>query len=126
MAGVKGRSGRRGKITEEEFLAGKRQGTPSWPNHPTALAGYYLNGLIEMWLGGVPIQIAPKRWLVQPTERRYTVPPKVKRVMAQLAIKQAQIIHPGRIDVDDVLAWARRRAPDHTFRRKARKSTSSF
>ena len=73
MAGKKGRSGR-------------PSGSTSWWRNPTALAGHHLNVLIEMWLGGVPIQVAPKRWLVQPTERRHTVPPKIKRALAAMAI----------------------------------------
>ena len=74
MAGKKGRSGR-------------RRGSTSWWRNPTALAGHHLNVLIEMWLAGVPIQVEPERWLMQPTERRYTVPPKIKRVLAAMAIR---------------------------------------
>jgi hypothetical protein len=146
MVGVKGRSGRRGKISLEEFLAGKRPGALSWPKHLTARAGNYLNVLIELWLATEP-------------ERRFTVPPKIKRVLAAYACKRVIEIEieleqhpevltidgvdkilrlikdtttplnylqrtPGVvvIDVDDVLAWSRRLAPDITLRRKARRS----
>jgi hypothetical protein len=98
MAGKKGRSGR-------------RPGSRSWHRNPKALAGQRLNVLIEMWLAGVPIQVAPNRWLVQPTERRHTVPPKIKRVLAEIASL-------GRPDVEDVMAWSRRRAPSVSLRRK--------
>jgi hypothetical protein len=127
MAGKKGRSGRRGKITEEEFLAGKRPGTPSWPGHPTALAGHHLQVLIEMWLAGVPIRIGPNHCLMPPTERRHTVPPKVMRILATFAIRHVLNLYADsetvwHIEVDEVLAWARRRAPDITLRRQARAS----
>jgi hypothetical protein len=125
MAGKRGRSGRRGNITEEEFLAGKRPGSPSWPKHPTALAGNHLKVLIEMWLAGAPIRIGPDHCLMPPTERRYTVPPKIMRTLAIFAIRHVLNVHADSdevwdIDVEDVLAWARRRAPDYTLRRKAR------
>ena len=49
MAGKKGRSGR-------------RKGSLSWSKNPAALAGHYLNGLIEMWLAGVAIPTRPDWW----------------------------------------------------------------
>ena len=109
MAGKKGRSGR-------------RPGSFSWSRSPTAFAGHHLNVLIELWLGGVPIPTRPGRWLPQPTERRYTVPPRIKRVLALMAIEHAMGLYPhlGRPEVAAVLAWARRRAPSITLRRPAR------
>lgn len=76
MAGKKGKSGR-------------RPGSTSWWRNPAALAGHQLNAYIEAWLGGVPIRVQTRegdRWLMPPTERRYTVPPKVKRMLAEMAI----------------------------------------
>ena len=109
MAGKKGRSGR-------------RSGSTSWWRNPTALAGHHLNVLIEIWLGGVPIQVAPKRCLVQPTERRHTVPPKIKRALAAMAIGHVMDVYTlrGRPTVAAVMAWSRRRAPSVTLRRRAR------
>jgi hypothetical protein len=123
MAGKKGRSGR-------------RKGSLSWSKTPAALAGHYLNGRIEMWLAGVPIPMRPDWWLVQPTGRRHTVPPKIKRALAQAAIEYVvwldakaieQAIEQGRRhgppitrpSTDQVLAWSRRRAPPVTLRHKA-------
>ena len=40
-----------------------------------------------MWLAGVPIPTRPDWWLVQPTGRRHTVPPGIKRALAQAAIE---------------------------------------
>ena len=108
MAGKKGRSGR-------------PSGSTNWSRNPTALAGHHLNVLIEMWLGGVPIQVTPKRRLVQPTERRHTVPPKVKHVLAEMAINHVMYtLKLGRPTVAAVLAWSRRQAPSVTLRRLAR------
>ena len=74
MAGKKGRSGR-------------RKGSLNWSKTPAALAGHYLNDLIETWLAGVPIPTRPDWWLVQPTTgRRHTVPPEFKRALAQAAV----------------------------------------
>ena len=39
-----------------------------------------------MWLAGVPIKVSPGQWLVQSIERKHTVPPKLKRVLAEFAI----------------------------------------
>jgi hypothetical protein len=110
MAGKKGRSGR-------------PRGSLSWTKNPVALAGHRLNILIEMWLAGVPLPTRPGRWLVQPTERRHTVPPKIKRVLAEMAIRHVLFLDAESpavryIGVDDVLTWSRRRAPNTTLRRK--------
>jgi hypothetical protein len=89
-----------------------------------------------MWLAGVPIPTRPDLWLVQPTGRRHTVPPEIKRALAQAAIEYVvwldakaieQAIEQGRRhgppitrpSTDQVLAWSRRRAPAVTLRRKA-------
>jgi hypothetical protein len=59
-------------------------------------------------------------WLAMQPERRFTVPPKIMRLLAQFAIRHVLELHPGwRTDVDQVLTWVRRRAPDITLRRKA-------
>jgi hypothetical protein len=93
MAGKKGRSGR-------------PRGSTSWSRNPTALAGHHLNVLIEMWLGGAPIQVTPKRWLERPTEQRHTVPPKIKRVLAAMAVGHVLDLYPNlpRPSVDAVIA----------------------
>jgi hypothetical protein len=79
MAGEKGRSGR-------------PNGRTSWWRNPVALAGHDLNGLIEHWLAGAPIRIGDG-WLEGPNERRSTVPPKIKRVLAIMAIEQVMEAH---------------------------------
>ena len=109
MAGKKARSGR-------------RKGSLSWSKNPTAVAGHHLQTLIEMWLAGVPIKVGPHQWLVQPIERKHTVPPKVKRVLAQFAIGHMLDVRPDlkRPGIAEVLAWTRRRAPANTLRQKRR------
>ena len=100
--------------------SGRPPGTLSWYQNATARCGHQLNALIELWLAGVPIQIAPERWLVQPTERRYTVPPKIKHVLALTAIRQVVFNEieleqdPGVLttDVDKVLRHIQDDEPD--------------
>jgi hypothetical protein len=101
--------------------SGRRSGSTSWWRNPVALAGHHLNVVIEMWLAGVPIKIGPDRWLKPPMERRHTVPPRILRALAEFAIGQMLNANPSlkRPDVDLVLAWARRKAPPITLRRKA-------
>ena len=112
MAGKKGKSGR-------------RPGSTSWWRNPAALAGHQLNAYIEAWLGGVPIRVQTRegdRWLMPPTERRYTVPPKVKRMLAEMAINHVLDSYPNlkRTTIEQVLAWSKRQAPSVTLRRQAR------
>jgi hypothetical protein len=129
MAGKAGRSGR-------------KKGALSWHQNPTARCGHALNAAVELWLALV-------------TERRFTMPPKIRRFTAQNVTRQTlcneieleqdpevltiddvdkvlRLIRdndpqlrrtPGVvvIDVDDVLAWSRRQAPDGpSLRRKVR------
>ena len=103
MAGKKGRSGR-------------RKGSLNWSKTPAALAGHYLNDLIETWLAGVPIPTRPDWWVVQPTGREQTVPPEIK---AQVAIKYVVRLGPPITRPSQVLAWSRRLAPAVTLRHKA-------
>jgi hypothetical protein len=110
MAGKKGRSGR-------------RPGSRSLSN-PVALAGHHLAVLIEMWLARAPIKVAPNR---RPKRRR-TIPPKIKRGLAKKAIAHVVELASLRVghrrgakdfyepDIDDVLQYARRRAPAVTLR----------
>ena len=101
MAGKAGRSGR-------------KKGTLSWYQNATARCGHALNTVIELWLALAP-------------ERRFTVPPKIKRDLAERAIRETldnEIESPEfvAVNVDDVLAWSRRQVRDErSLRRKARR-----
>ena len=122
MVGVKGRSGR-------------RPGSISYHKNPTAWAGHHFKVLIEMWLAGVSIRVAPDKQLLGPTKHRHTVPPRIKRVLAEFAIghileqdaearktdakRGAPMKRP---DSHAVIEWARRRAPNHTLRHQRRKA----
>jgi len=108
VAGKKGRSGR-------------PRGSLSWSKNPTAVAGHHLNVLMDAWLAGVQIPIDPRRSLVQPAERRYTVPVKIKRVLAEIAIVHTLGTEWKRPGVTAVMEWARRHAPTHTLRRSRRR-----
>jgi hypothetical protein len=116
VAGVKGRSGR-------------PPGSRRW--NPTALAGHHLQVLIELWLAGAPIKAteiwmadAPiklaDRYLAPPAKSRHTVPPRIKRALAEMAAPYIDVeqVLPPYIDVEQVLLWVRRRAPANTLRRK--------
>jgi len=100
MAGKKGRSGR-------------PPGALSWHQHATARCGHALNAAVELWLALVP-------------ERRFTMPPKIRRFTAQNVIRQTlcnEMESPEvvAVNVEDVLAWSRRQAPDGpSLRRKVR------
>jgi hypothetical protein len=87
-------------MSGKKGASGRPSGALSWHQHPTARCGHQLNVLIELWLALAP-------------ERRFTVPPKDKRVLAERAIRQVllnEIESPEVVvvDVDDVLAWSRR------------------
>ena len=112
VAGKKGRSGR-------------PKGRLSWTKNPTALAGHRLTALIELWLAGLLETRVSGRWLEPPTERRHTVPPKIKRVLAAAAIEDVMALHPHltRTSIAQVLAWSRRRAPPVSLRRKVSAAT---
>jgi hypothetical protein len=75
---------------------------------------------MEMWLAGVFETRVCGRWLEPPTERRYTVPPKIKRVLAAAAIEHVMALYPHltRPSIAQVLAWSRRQAPSVSLRRK--------
>jgi hypothetical protein len=110
MAGRKGRSGR-------------KRGARSWT--PTSLAAQHLSVLIEYWLAGVLIRIGERYIdgdLEQPTSRRYTVPPEIKRALAELAIKHVRALYPRKKqpELTDVMAHVWRKAPPVTLRRKRR------
>jgi hypothetical protein len=107
MAGKAGRSGR-------------PKGSLSWYQNPTARAGSGLNVLVE-------------HRLAVSAERRFTVPPKDKRALAEQAIRLERdsmmeleklknpevVAKVAAIDVDAVLAWSRRLAPQGpSLRRK--------
>ena len=111
MAGKKGRSGRRRRST-------------SWWRNPTALAGHHLNVLIEAWLGGVPIQIGrPLAKAANGAPIHGTAENQMGTGCDRNSTRDEERLR-GRsraaLNVADVLAWARRRAPSVTLRRAAR------
>ena len=107
MAGKKGRSGR-------------PKGSLSWTKNPAGLARQQLEVFMEMWLAGLLETRVCGRWLEPPTERRYTVPPKMKRVLAAAAIEHVMALYPHltRPSIAQLLAWSCRRAPSVSLRRK--------
>jgi hypothetical protein len=106
--------------------SGRPKGSTSSFKNPVNIAAHNLSALMEMWLAGVPIPAGPNRYLLQPSKRRHTVPPKIKRALARIAI--AKTLHDlgstpesiPRPKLVEVLGRVRRRAPTSTLRRKVR------
>jgi hypothetical protein len=83
---------------------------------------------VSVWLGDagerpLGLNVLIEQWLALQPERRFTVPPKKKRLLAERAITQVinnEIDDPAilAINVDDVLDWSRRYAPAPTLRRR--------
>jgi hypothetical protein len=122
MPGVKGRSGR-------------RPGPIPFHSKPVALAGRYLEVLIDAWLGGWAIPLGDNRYLESPTKPR-SVPWPIKRLLTKAAIERAVQFDiedsklrcvkrepMKRPTVEQVLRWIRRRAPANTLRRKKSQTT---
>ena len=65
---------------------GRPAGSLSSHTNPVNRAANYAATLMELWLAGVSMKDAPD-WLTPPTERRYTVPQRVKRVFCELGIE---------------------------------------
>jgi hypothetical protein len=83
--------------------------------------------LIDSWLAGLQIGLLP-----QPTRRRQTVPPKIKRALAEIALRSVQALNPDPdsnwppITADNIKAvmeWTRWHAPYDllTLRQRKRK-----
>jgi hypothetical protein len=83
-------------------VAGRPVGATSWWRNPANVAAHHANVLLDVWLAGAPAlmgvllrsladitehqALAAECWRVSGGERRYTVPPAIKRTLCQLAI----------------------------------------
>jgi hypothetical protein len=98
---MRNRSGRRG--SPGRARAGRPLGATSWWRNLVNVAAHHANGLLELWLAGAPVlkvrvllfsladnpkyqALIEECWRARSSERRYTVPPKIKRKLCQLAI----------------------------------------
>lgn len=86
---------------------GRPIGATSKLKNPENVVAHYTSHLMECWLAGVPIQIDPDCWLVQPTRRRHTVPQTIQRTLCKLAIAHVMRLHQqtqaAALEIDDSL-----------------------
>jgi hypothetical protein len=83
--------------------------TSRWRN-PNNYAAHHAQGLIELWLAGAPVLeirvmllslagspehqgLIEECWSQRGNERRYTVPPKIKRKLCRLAVAHVVELH---------------------------------
>jgi hypothetical protein len=82
---------------------GRPRGTLSWARNPANVAAHHVSILMELWLADVPAleirylllslagsaehqALIDECWRARENERRFTVPPKIKRKLCRLAI----------------------------------------
>jgi len=82
---------------------GRPTGATSWQRNPNHVAAHHAQVLIEAWLAGAPVleirlmllslaanpeqhALIEECWSKRGNERRYTVPPKIKRKLCRLAV----------------------------------------
>lgn len=82
---------------------GRPPGATSWWRNPNNRAAHHAQGLMEVWLAGAPVleiqimlsslagspelqTLIEECWSKRGNERRYTVPPRIKRKLCQLAV----------------------------------------
>jgi hypothetical protein len=127
MVGKKGRSGRK----------------PGRKQTPTNVFVRQLTSLIDFWLSGAPIRIGDQ-FLQWPSERRYTVPPRVMKALTEFAVRHTVKLfikdeqysralpmspknlaalaqrYRDRINISRGLEEVRRKCPDGSLRRRRR------
>lgn len=82
---------------------GRPSGSTSWWRNPNNIAAHHAQVLIELWLAGAPVlevrvmllslagspeyrTLIDECWTKVDNERRFTVPPKIKRRLCRLAV----------------------------------------
>jgi hypothetical protein len=93
---------------------GRPPGATSWWRNPNNFAAHHAKVLMEVWLAGAPVcqirimlsslagsakqqALIEECWSKRGNERRYTVPPKIKRKLCRLAIAHAVELRRDRI-----------------------------
>ena len=97
-------------------MAGRPLGATSWSRNLANVAAHHANVLLELWLAGAPVPevrvllfsladnpgyqaLIEDCWRARSDERRYTVPPKIKRKLCKLAnahvteLRRQMILH---------------------------------
>ena len=89
---------------------GRPRGTMSWSRNPANVSAHHTSILMELWLAGAPVleirymllslagssehqALIEECWHARGNERRFTVPPKIKRKLCRLAIAHVMNIH---------------------------------
>ena len=89
---------------------GRPRGSMSWSHNPANVAAHHTSVLMELWLAGAPVleiqnmllslagstehqALIEECWHLRGNERRFTVPPKIKRKLCRLAIVHVVNIH---------------------------------
>jgi hypothetical protein len=84
------------------LAAGRPLGSTTWSRNLANVAARHADVLLELWLAGAPVlevrvllfslegnpkhqALVEECWRARPDERRYTVPPKIKRKLCKLA-----------------------------------------
>jgi hypothetical protein len=82
---------------------GRPTGATSWQRNPNHVAAHHAQVLMELWLAGAPVleirvmlsslagnpeqqALIEECWSKHGNDRRYTVPPKIKRKLCRLAV----------------------------------------
>ena len=82
---------------------GRPSGVTSWWRNPNNIAAHHAQALMELWLAGAPVveirvmlsslagrpeyqALIDECWSIIENERRFTVPPKIKRKFCRLAV----------------------------------------
>src|SRR5262249_12948889 len=93
---------------------GRPPGSTSWWRNLSNFAAHHAQVLMELWLGGAPLSeirvmlsslagspeqqaLIKECWSKRGDERRYTVPPKIKRRLCQLAVAHVVELRRDRI-----------------------------
>ena len=84
-------------------MAGRPRGATSWWRNLANVAAHHANVLLELWLASAPVlevqnllflladnpehlALLEECWRARGSQRRHTVPPKIKRKLCQLAV----------------------------------------
>jgi len=89
---------------------GRPSGVTSWWRNPNNIAAHHAQVLMELWLAGAPLveirvmlsslagrpeyqALIDECWSMIENERRFTVPPKIKRKFCRLAVAHVMELH---------------------------------
>jgi hypothetical protein len=106
---------------------GRPSGVTSWWRNPNNIAAHHAQALMELWLAGAPVveirvmlsslagrpeyqALIDECWSIIENERRFTVPPKIKRKFCRLAVAHVMELHRDAVQRRQARAAERRLA----------------